>query len=294
MSNPRLAKPTDLEAVLALAARKTYAAWPSQGEGRKEKALDSLRSLPESEYDLFVTGADVSGFLVLRKRFTRGLTGDCDSVIHDYFAPGESEILFEHAAEAARSYGSKFITIEISPGELNVQAMGYELESHKISVATADCPPPEGSPYSVRPAQAGDDFVIAVLNSTMLPHTLCAGRDYDISELTFRAMDGIFQQVNRQDSQSAALVLLKGEETVGHLLLELTDRTGYIYDLAVAQEHWGGKAVLHIMRAGPPAALASNLPVLVGDVSAANLRALKIAQRYLGFAVECQRYRRKL
>ena len=271
---PRLATSTDLEDVLTLAGTKSCA----------------VSALDFSEYDLFVTEG-ITGFLVLKKQLIRGVTGDRESVIHDSCALTQG--LLEYAAQAARGYGSQFLTIEVAPGDPSLellQAVGFHLESHRISVATADCRAPEGSPYSVRPAAPGDDFLIAVLTSTMLPHTLSAGREYDLSELTFRSMEATFAQVNRQDPASVALVLTQGQALVGHLLLELSEASGYIYDLALAREHWGGVAVRHLMRAGSQLLFQRNVPLLVGDVSAANQRALKVAQRALGFSVDCQRY----
>lgn len=250
-----------------------------------------------SDYDLLVCeGAGcVTGFLALKKHLTRGITGDRESVIHDLLARGpERESLLECAATMARGYDSQYLTIEIAPDDERLRekllALGYQLESHRISVATADCQAPDGSPYSVRLAGPGDNFQIAVLNSTMLAHTLCPGRDYDLSELTFRSMEAIFHQLSRQDEGCVALVLTRGPELVGHLLLELMDGSGYIYDLAVAQEHWGGTAVRHLMRAGSKWLFEREIPLLVGDVSASNLRALQFARRALGFSVDLQRY----
>ena len=289
--DPRLAQPTDLEHVLRLAHQKTYPLWPSQPR-RREELLALYSRMGEdnewqTEYDLWVSEAN---FLLLQKQLIRGITGDRESVILDAFALQEPWL--ECAARAARGYDSQFLTLELSPDQdpQPLLHLGYQLESHKISVPTADCPMPEGSPYSVRAPQPGDDFSIAVLHSTMLHHTLCAGRDYDLSDLTFRSMDAILHQVNRQDPQSLTLVLTHEQRAVGHLLLELSEQDGYIYDLAVAREHWGGKAVLHIMRAGSQQLFQRNIPLMVGDVSAANLRAFKIACRSLGFTVDCRRY----
>ena len=131
---------------------------------------------------------------------------------------------------------------------------------------------------------------MAILNTTLVPHTLAPRRDYDLSAVSFRSMSSILEQLQRHDGRSVSLVLTKGGEAVGHLVLELTESSGYIYDLAVAEEHWGGKAVLHIMRAGSRQLFGMNLPWLIGDVSAANPRALKTAQRNLGFAVDSERF----
>lgn len=293
---PHLASSTDLEGVLALAKRKTSPGDEAFYQNMRES--DSWRS----EYDLFVCdGAEgLTGFLVLKKHLTRGITGDRESVIYDFFALQlpEQKSLLECAAEAARGYASQFLTIEIAPHEKHrrdlLEGLGYRLESHRISVATADCRTPEGSPYAVRLAEPQDHFSIAVLNSMMLEHTLCAERDYDLSELTFRSMEAIFHQLNRQDAGCLALVLTRGQELVGHLLLELMGQTGYIYDLAIAREHWGGTAVRHIMRAGSQLLFQRNIPLFVGDVSASNLRALQFARRALGFSVDSQRFGRRL
>lgn len=302
-SLPRLAQACDLPQVLALAEQRTCADWPSQGfASRKAVALAQLQSLNEENFDLFVTQCDqaISGFLLLKKQVVRTLTGDCESVIHDAFAlhPVQYQSLLERAAEAARGYDSQFLTQEIAPHRTEEREMllaqDFRLESHRISVATADWTPPQGSPYTVRSPGPGEDFLIGILNSTMLEHTLCAGRNYDLTELTFRSMNSTMQQVNRQDPKSLTLVLDQGSQLVGYLLLQIVDDQGYIYDLAVAREHWGGKATLQLMRAGSRLLFQKNVPLMVGDVSASNLRALKFAQRFLGFSVDCERYGRRL
>jgi acetyltransferase (GNAT) family protein len=142
----------------------------------------------------------------------------------------------------------------------------------------------------VRPAVEEDAYLIAVLNSTMLSHTLSTGREYNLSELTFQAMATTMAQVTRKDSQNAGLVLTLDGKMVGHLLLELGDRMGYIYDLALEREQWGGTAVRHLMRSGSRLLFERNIPLFVGDVSASNRRALVVAQRALGFTVDCKRY----
>ncbi len=298
---PRLANSTDLESILQLAEDKDYADWPSRGPQDPSPAfLLSLRDSAAlaSEYDLIITEdeRDVTGFLVLRKQLTRSITSDRESVIQDWFAPQvvEQNKLLEFAVETARSYDSGFLTTEISPSDSRdqelLEASGFRLESHKISVATAECRMPEGSPYLVRPVEPDDAFLIAILNSTMLHHTLCAGRDYDLGELTLRSIGILMEQVSGQGPQNAGLALTLDGEMVGHLLIDFNDQMGYIADLALAQDHWGGTAVRHLMRAGSRLLFQKNIPLFVGDVSATNRRALVVAQRALGFSVERRRY----
>lgn len=243
------------------------------------------------------SAGQMTGYLLLKKTFEHALTGDLESAISDLRAssPEEQRKLLDYAIAAAIADSAQFISLKIPPDPVQskqLQELGFQLESQKISVATANCSAPEGSPYEVRLANEGDHFGIAVLNSTLVSHTLCPGRDYDLTQVTFRAMEAMFRQLN--DPKSVALVLTKDQEMAGYLILTMSEKSAYIYDLAISPEHWGGKAVLHIMRAGSQLLFQRNIPLLVGDVSASNLRASKIAQRYLGFRVDSQTYALRL
>ena len=291
---PRLATPSDLPDLRRLNSSRNQPSWPSQLP--EETSAQVLSAWPSPEFDLFVTEeTDVTGFLLMKRQLIRGMTSDRESIVCDYFAPGEAEEaqLFDAAAAAAKSHSSQFLTIQVPPrdGRLKeaLESKGFELESHRISVPSGEPRIPENSPYAVRPTSEDDAFLIGVLNSTMLGHTLSAGREYDLGDLTVKSMGAIMGQAARNDSGCAGLALTLKGEMVGHLLLELTDRMGYIYDLALAREHWGGTAVRHIMRAGSKLLFDRGIPLFVGDVSASNRRALVVAQRALGFTVDCDR-----
>lgn len=296
---PRLATSSDLPSVLRLNSSRVQPSWPSQVP--EETSAHVLAEWPNSEFDLFVTEkSDVTGFLLMKRQLVRGMTSDKESIIYDYFALGKAEEaqLLDAAAAAAKDHSSQFLTIQLPPREATtsaaLQARGFELESHRISVPSGEPRIPENTPYSVRPTGEDDAFLIGVLNSTMLSHTLSAGREYDLGELTVKSMGAIMGQAARSDSGCAGLALTLKGEMVGHLLLELTERMGYIYDLALAREHWGGTAVRHIMRAGSRLLFEKGIPLFVGDVSASNRRALVVAQRALGFTVDCDRLGLKL
>lgn len=292
---PRLATSADIPAVQALCEARTQASWPSQSQ--EERSTTILRELPSANYDLFLNEGDpVTGFLLMKRQLVRGMTGDRESVIYDFYTPSGAEVggLFDVAIEASKGYGSQFLTVQVLPDDSPTVGMlksrGFELESYRISVASGEPRIPENSPYEVRPAGKDDAFLIGVLNSTMLGHTLAAGREYDMGTLTVQSMGAVMTQVTRQDDGCAGLVLTLDGKMVGHLLLELNDRMGYIYDLALEREHWGGTAVRHLMRAGSRLLFEKKIPLFVGDVSASNRRALIVAQRALGFKVDCERH----
>ncbi|MBS2038800.1 GNAT family N-acetyltransferase [bacterium] len=243
-----------------------------------------------------VTLSSPGGVLRLQRQVVRGLSDHRESVILDFPNP-ENELL-QQAIQAARQAESQFLTIEIRPEQGDHQSLllehGFLLESKAIATVTSDYEPPADSPYKVRPPELADHFAAAVLNSTVLAHTLSAARDYDLSELTFRAMDDIFQRMARQDENSTAVILTHQNRMVGHLILELSPERGYIYDLAIEPAHWGGKAAQYIMRSASCLLFRKGIPLMTGDVSANNLRALKYAFRFLGFKVERERYSLKL
>ena len=296
----RPANPSDFPRLSELNSGRTQPSWPSQSP--EETSTHILAGGPSSEFDVFVAEENdrVDAFLLMKKQIVRGMTEDRESIIYDYFAPGEKEasLLLDAAASAAKDHSSQFLTLQVSPQDDRtreaLKARGFELESYRISVPSGEPRIPEKSPYSVRPVTEDDAFLIGVLNSTMLSHTLSAGREYDLADLTVKSMGAIMAQAARQDSGCAGLALTLKGDMVGHLLLEINERMGYIYDLALAQEHWGGTAVRHLMRAGSRLLFERGIPLFVGDVSASNRRALVVAQRALGFKTDCERYGLKL
>ena len=302
---PRPATSSDFEAILRLAAHKVYPTWPSQdprdsGLSFLQKLLDPGGRLSEFEFLVSEDSGDLSGFLVLEKRFVRGFTGDRESVIHDYYGRDLAQVkgLLEGAAQVARDQDSTFLTIQLSPQDVDTRELletrGFQLESHRLSVASGTPALPRDTPYAVRLATEDDAFLIGILNSTLLHHTLPPGREYDLGELTLQSMGAVMTHAVRQDPHCANLVLTFGGEVVGHLLLELNDRMGYVYDLALAQEHWGGIGVRHLMREGSRLLYERNIPLFVGDISASNRRAWLVVQRTLGFQVDCSRFGLKL
>ena len=300
---PRLANSSDLEGILDLATQKVYPDFPWQAPEQKGLAvLQGLRGEQLSKYDLWVSdeAGQTTGFLLQKKPVVHPITGDRESTIVDLYAVSSDyqRALLQAAVERGRELGTQFFTIEIAcddDASLELlESFGFGLESFCLSVASGTPELPENSPYSVRPSTPDDAFMIAVLNSTMLGHTLSAGRDYDLSEITFASMAHTTAQVSREDPHFAGLVLHLGEEMAGYLLLELDERKGYVADVAIEQAHWGGTAVRHLVRSGSRLIHEKGIPWYVGDISAANPRALGSAERSMGFVADLKRYGLKL
>jgi ribosomal protein S18 acetylase RimI-like enzyme len=227
----------------------------------------------------------------------RSITGDRETVIEHLWAVELAglEALLGQARVAASDYGCHYLTLQVQPDQSDLRGLldrlGFVLETERIVMPAADHAVPPGSPYAVRPLQEGDDFLIAVRNAQLLSHTLAAGRHYDVSELTFRSMEAMFEQLRRPPEAQQALVLTYHQrEQVGHLILELGPEAGYVCDVAVEPQHWGGRAISLLMRAGSSWLHRHGRKRMVGDVSAANQRALKFAKRFLGFSVDSLRY----
>lgn len=251
-------------------------------------------------FDLLVAegdGGEIDGFLLLKEPRENQITGDSDSAIHDVFGSTRAvKGLIEQATVLARGQGSHFLTVDVPVGddaEL-LESLDFYLESYRLSVPSGTPELPENSPYDVREITADDAFPIGVLAATMLGHTLSGERDYDLSELTFRSLSYTTELVARQDPDLVGLLLTQDKNMAGYLLLRIDDRMGYVADVAVEQEHWGGTAVRHLVKSGSRLLHDRGIPWYVGDISAANTRALGSAQRSMDFVPRSRRYGRRL
>lgn len=263
--------------------------------------LADLGLEPGGELVGWVCPAPQQAGMLLRPVLVRSITGDRETVIERLWASQltEFEALLDQAGQAASSYGCQYLTLQVQPDQSDLRGLldrlGFQLETERIVMAAAEHAVPPNSPYAVRPLQEGDDFLIAVRNAQLLEHTLAAGRQYDVGELTFRSMDAMFEQLRRPPEAQQVLVLtFEVHQQVGHLILELGPEEGYVCDVAVEPQHWGGRAISLLMRAGSSWLHRHGRARMVGDVSAANQRALKFAKRFLGFSVDSLRYGRRL
>lgn len=302
---PRLATSQDLQAALALAGGKVYPDLPWEdpsvsGLGLLQSLSDDHRWQEKFDLILWEESSAVSGFLLLEKQRLNGSTGDRDSLLRDLFAttPGGELALLQMASALARGYGSDFFTVEISLAETErkemLKSLDFALESLQVATASGTPPLPEESPYSVRRTTADDGFAVSVLSSEVMTSTLSSAREYDLAELTVRNMGVTMARVARQDPGSVGLLLTKGEEMAGYLLLEVTERYGYVADVAVDPAHRGGTAVRHLVLSGSRLLHEMGVPWYIGDISAANTRALGSALRGCGFEAVGERYGLKL
>ena len=302
---PRLATSQDLQAVLALAGGKVYPDFP--WEEPSVSGLGLLQSLSDDhqwqeKFDLLVweESSVVSGFLLLEKQRVNGSTGDQDSLLRDLFAttPDGEVALLAKASTLARGYGSHFLTTEIAASDEvrkeMLKSLDFALESLLVATPSGTPELPEESPYSVRRTTADDGFAVSVLSSEVMTSTLSGAREYDLGELAVRNMGVTMARVARQDSGSVGLLLTKGEEMAGYLLLEVTKRYGYVADVAIEPAHRGGTAVRHLVLSGSRLLHEMGVPWYIGDISAANTRALGSALRGCGFEAAGERYGLKL
>lgn len=301
----RLATQQDFEGILRLAQGKVYPNWP--WEDPAQSGVGLLQSLRASDswtcdFDLLISEEDATptGFLLLEKHKVNSVTDDRDSLLRDLFATSDSgqAELVRMASNLARGYGSGFLTTEVATADNAcremLRSLGFALESHLVAVASGTPGLPENSPYSVRRSTPDDAFAISILNSTVLGNTLSAEREYDLSDLMLRSMGATMARVARQDAGSVGLVLTQDEEMAGYLLLEVNERFGYVSDVAVEPAHRGGTAVRHLVLSGSRLLHEKGIPWYIGDISAANARALGSALRGCGFEAVSERYGMKL
>lgn len=312
----RPARTEDLAEVLRLCGARAHAELPIravEAARRKEALLDAYRRrwrFLGAEADLHVLvreqAGGLAGYAVLVTGLTESITGDPQALLYDHAwesAEVGGELL--GAAEArAGARGARYLVAEVAKGDAPEEeffaSRGYAVEICRIARRLDPQPQPDG-PYQVRRATAGDQLFVIVLNSRVSPVTLPAGRDLDPGEVAARYLEVYLGLDLEGDPRLETLIVQQGKTPVGYLMLktgysdEVTgEALAYIYDLAIEPEHWGKRATQRIMREAEARMHARGVAVLLGDISAANPRALKTAIHSLGYTLEQQRWARGL
>lgn len=310
----RLATAQDQDPLLALQSQKAYPPLPVRAQDSQarrayyRKVYHQLfeSALPHPEFDILVLeeGDRVLAYATLLKSQPEGLSGLTQSLLFDHYAPDRMLASLVAGARdwAQRNYQTHHLTVEIYPGQSGetevLASLGFQPETHRIAVRTALWTAPPDYPYQVRLARPSDSTFLAYLNSVSLPFVLPAGREHDLDRIAAQSMSVYSNLLRKNDPGDLILILTEKRRQIGYLILKLgTDGQdplstplAYVYDLAIERAHWGRRGVLQIMRTGSNLLFERGIPLLVGDISASNPRALKTAQRNLGFAIEWTRH----
>lgn len=303
----RLARAKDREAFLQLVARRRFPALPARelsSEQRRSSALMHYRQYFEQALeaeDLRVVVEEqegqLLGYIVLLTGLRESITQEPQTLLFDYFGPPETlDRLLVHAERYMRP--EDYIVVEIPPGDGDEEifkARGYHLEMHRIIRRTRQWD--LGGPYSVRRARSKDHLFLLSLNAICFRFTIPDGRRQSPGEIALNFLQAYVDLDLDNDPNLIPWLVEREGEPVGYLMLKLGYQTevsgeeaAYIYDLAVHPEHWGRRATQKLMRYAESDLDRRGIAYMIGDISAANPRALKTSVKSLGFQVEWNRW----
>lgn len=176
-----------------------------------------------------------------------------------------------------------------------LETRGYAPDLNRIILPTH---PPIRSRdrWTIRPARSTDYFFVLSLNSLVNSNTIPPGRDVD-ANLVARGYHEAYSQLKiGEDPNMPTYIAESGDQPIGYLMIKLSPpepsgtQAGYIYEISVHPDHWGRRVVDELLSAATRELGPKGVSWITGDVSQSNLRALKTAQKQLGFHLEQRRW----
>ena len=324
MTKFRAARPEDLDNFLKLVERQDYPPYQLSSVGTEERRRAHLQVYRASwlkdwkrekiEVILAEVDQQIVGYLVLKHGLTESVTHDSQSAIYDCYGDNEDvrRALFEHARVRARKAKSEYLVLQVgSPPNPDIafyESLGYRAENHRVGCRTRPYQLPAESPFRIRPARQSDLMFIRYLSAVSVKFIVPAGRPIDLPAVTMNFLNAYSDLELEDDPYFLPLILMKGRKEAGYIMFKLPgaegfpkpvaafgsgpELGGYVYDLAVRPEYQGHGAALILLQSGENALYERNLPILAGDISASNPRALKTTMKRLSYKIDWSRYGR--
>ncbi len=260
-------------------------------------------------------GGVAAGFVAVTTGIAESITHEPQTLIFDFAlrsdtAPSVLEALLDGAAAFARRHGDEYLVVQLPPGDPHETAFaraGFMLDMVRVAKKVRP-PEPEALPgtadkYQVRLARESDHLFILYLSTVSSQNTVPPGRPVDAAAVKERYLQAYMALDVGQHGQAHIFVAERIEDSipVGYFMLQVAEqadvrptRTGYVYDIAVHPEHWGGGVSQLLIHHGERQLETLGVELLLGDISAENPRPLMVARKHLGFEVETGRWARRL
>lgn len=304
---------SDLERVLEFRKRKAPAALPIRGisgESRLTLLLDSYQRywkwVGKDPHFLVLLAEDdqnvLQGILLLVVGATDSITDQPQGVIIDFHAesPQAGNLLFEQGEAFCRKYQMLFLVGDLSVDEPEwenfLEQRGYAPDLNRIILPTSP-PIRNRDRWAIRPARSTDYFFILSLNSLVNSNTIPPGRDVDANLVARGYLRAYSELKIGDDPKMPTWIAEDGDTPIGYLMIKLSPPdpingklSGYIYEISVHPDRWGRRVVDELLAAATRDLSPKGIAWITGDVSQSNLRALKTAQKQLGFQLEQRRW----
>lgn len=295
----------DLETVLRLVSTKAYPDSPVPnvtGERRRESTrsqleqhAEALSANPRFSFELVIEPAPAYWLTV--HNHVDHATGQKESVLLDHAGDRQGYgLLFQRAAERARSRGDEFFAVRLFPNEEPglFESFGFRPEFRRIVRRVSPLQLTET--YHLRRAAPEDRVFLTRLTLESASFYRSANRA-GIPALAWNDMANYLSLDLGESSDLLGWIAELDGERVGYVLvrrhfpMELFEgEAAYLYDIAVRPEHWGRGAASELHEHAVHDLAQLGVEVLVGDISADNPRAYQIGTNKLGYEPEWERW----
>jgi ribosomal protein S18 acetylase RimI-like enzyme len=306
----------DLKQVLEFRGRKAPAALPIRGatsEIRLEILLESYTRYWKwvgvdpsfrvylAHQELAGGAKDLVGIILVVVGHTDSITDQPQGLIVDFHceSPEAAHLLFDLGEAFCRQHNMWFLVGDLSVDDTAwedfLHQRGYSPDLNRIILPTSP-PIRSRNRCEIRPACATDYFFVISLNSLVNSNTIPPGRGVDPNLVARSYLQAYSEFKIGEDPKMPTYIAEKDEQPIGYLMIKLSPpdphgvQAGYIYELAVHPDHWGRRVGDELLSAATKDLAAKGVSYITGDVSQSNMRALKTAQKQLGFQLEARRW----
>ncbi len=307
---------SDLERVLEFRRRKAPVALPIRGassESRLELLLESYVRYWKwvgvdpnfrvylAEQEKANGGSELLGILLVVVGATDSITDQPQGVIVDFHSESTeaAHLLFDLGEQFCRQHHMLFLVGDLSVEEVSwedfLQQRGYGPDLNRI-ILPMNPPIRRRDRWKIRPARSTDYFFVISLNSLVNSNTIPPGRDVDANLVARGYLQAYSELKIGDDPKMPTYIAEADDQPIGYLMVKLSPldtngkQAGYIYEISVHPDHWGRRVVDELLAAASQDLGPKGVSWITGDVSQSNIRALKTAQKQLGFHLEQRRW----
>ncbi|MHB2016029.1 MAG: GNAT family N-acetyltransferase, partial [Candidatus Xenobia bacterium] len=222
--------------------------------------------------------------------------------------PETLRFLLEEAATTAQRNGEAYLVVQLDPSAEEEQLFaeaGYVPDMlhvcKRIAGTVQTGREAEHGGYVVRPATEMDRMFVLHLNSLCGPFTIPPHRKTDDTEVGQRYLNYYVGLRLEGDPDFRVWIAEHEGFPVGFIMIKIAppdpvsgEGVGYVYDIAIHPEHQGRLLSQKLVETAEAWLQSREVALLTGDISAANPRPQRVAEKYLGFSVELRRWAKVL
>ena len=322
LQHARRATSQDIEAIIELCRLRSLPLRPlrqATAAARREQSIETYRRFAHQLDDeaseivclLSERAGHVDGFLILVLNRHESITGERQAQVHDFAArqPETLRFLLDNAAATARRNGEAYLVVQLDPQATDEEqlfaAAGYTPDMlhicKRVGGPVQTGRETEQSGYTVRESREADRMFVLHLNTLCGPFTIPPHRGTDETDVGQRYLNHYVGLNLDGDPDFKVWIAEHNRLPVGFVMIQKGppdpvsgEGVGYVYDIAIHPDHQGRLLSQRLVEAAEAWLRENNVALLTGDISAANPRPWRVAEKYLGFSIELRRWAQPL